>query len=549
MSMLDTTVYPLILATALRVITIQKQAKPEDLSPFRTQVKIKPDSKFNEDGRGKGEQGEVIAASPQPSRLGWAFVKFHPSGFRNWFRIGMPEIQDGACDLDLADSELEKHVVISYANQFYELPTSGFSIEPGDIVKLSKDKDSLCICGVEKAKVSGAIAFIAQKIDEEFAVVDLPGGRRTVSVGKFTGNQLEESGRVVLDSSLSVIVQNLGFDDGSFAVDETEMVAWDMVFGQDEARDRIKEALEGAALYPALYKMFHKKPPTWFLLWGPPGCGKTMLAKAAYSSYAAACKARGISLSSGFILVSGPEILSKYVGVAEAAIRHIFARARKFAKKNGIPAFIFIDECESIAADRNSGVSSDVLKTIVPAFLAEMNGVRQAGCIVMMATNKPDTLDAAFREGRIDLNIEIVRPNRDSARKIFASNLKGLPVSGATFDEILDLAVSELFSDKYVIYTITKSDKSEIKFTLANVVNGAMIASGVVEEVKRLAIERNKGKDPSVIEGITSEDVVSAVKAIHASNLSRNHAEALGDFTKSFQDQIVAVDKLTRIQS
>ena len=110
-------------------------------------------------------------------------------------------------------------------------------------------------------------------------------------------------------------------------------------------------------------------------------------------------------------MVSGPEILDKYVGVPEATIRHIFARARKFYQKTGIRPVIFLDEAESILAKRDSGISSDVLRTIVPAFLAEMQGVRESGAIVILATNKPESLDyAAIREGRIDVKLRIGRP-------------------------------------------------------------------------------------------------------------------------------------------
>jgi len=438
--------------------------------------------------------------------------------------------------------------VITYGGQFCELPTAGFDIEPGDTIKLGQNP--LRVCGVEKAKLSGAIAFVAQKLDENYVIVDLPGGRRTVSVGKFTGNQLEESGRVVLDASQSVIVQNLGLDDGSFSVDEATMVDWSQVIGQEEAKARIMEALEGRSKFPKLYDRFQKKTPAGFLVFGPPGCGKTLLARASYSSFAKACKDKGIPLSSGFILISGPEILSKYVGVAEAAIRHIFARARKFTKTYGIPAFIFIDECESIAADRNSGVSSDVLKTIVPAFLAEMDGVRKAGCIVMMATNKPGSIDMAFREGRIDVKIEIVRPNKLSATSIIRNNLKGLPVSDSTtMDDLVNAGVEAIFSPDKVIYTITKSDGAIVKFCYADIVSGAMIVSGIVEEAKRLAISRGKLRTDENYEGLRVEDMQAAVQTSYAQNMAFDHLEALGQFTDKFKDQITRVEKQKVIQS
>jgi SpoVK/Ycf46/Vps4 family AAA+-type ATPase len=218
------------------------------------------------------------------------------------------------------------------------------------------------------------------------------------------------------------------------------------------------DALEKPMRHPEHYQFFGKKQPSGVLLYGPPGCSKTMFGKAIFTSITATCAAKGAKASQGFILVSGPEILDKYVGVPEATIRHIFARARKFFQKTGIRPVIFLDEAESILAKRDSGISSDVLRTIVPAFLAEMQGVRQSGAIVILATNKPESLDyAAIREGRIDVKLRIGRPDRKAAREIFLKNMKDVPVSETTTKEKLaDTFADELFSPKRVIYEIQR---------------------------------------------------------------------------------------------
>jgi proteasome-associated ATPase len=298
------------------------------------------------------------------------------------------------------------------------------------------------------------------------------------------------------------------------------------------------DALEKPLRYPEHYQFFGKKQPSGVLLYGPPGCSKTMFGKAIFTSITATCAAKGAKASQGFILVSGPEILDKYVGVPEATIRHIFARARKFFQKTGIRPVIFLDEAESILAKRDSGISSDVLRTIVPAFLAEMQGVRQSGALVILATNKPESLDyAAIREGRIDVKLRIGRPDRKAAREIFLKKLA-------------DTFVEELFSEKRVIYEIERAGaaggSTTVHFTLADIVSGAMVPV-VVDEAKRLALERELTK-PRPTEGVRPEDVVSGVESVYRQSFASDHAEALRDFTHDFVDSISSVKKLTQAQ-
>ena len=383
------------------------------------------------------------------------------------------------------------------------------------------------------------------------ALVDFQGNRKTVFAGKFAG-KLEASGKVVLDASGTVIIGNFGLEDDSFSVDQATQVSWDDICGQEEAKNRFMDALEKPMRYPQHYQFFGKKPPSGVLLYGPPGCSKTMFGKAIFTSITATCAAKGAKASQGFILVSGPEILDKYVGVPEATIRHIFARARKFYEKTNIRPVIFLDEAESILAKRDSGISSDVLRTIVPAFLAEMQGVRQSGAIVILATNKPESLDyAAIREGRIDVKLRIGRPDRKAAREIFLKNMKNVPVSETTTSEKLaDTFAAQLFSDKRVIYEIERvgaaGENTTVHFALADIVSGAMVPV-VVEEAKRLALERELAK-PQATEGVRPEDVVAGVESVYRQSFASDHAEALRDFTHDFVDSIRGVKKLTQAQ-
>lgn len=540
------TMYPLGLATVIRVCSRRPVPSSEKLGQKGTLVKIRKDSKYfglHPDAAGIGE---VIGAREEEA--GWCYVQF-ASGYKNRYRIGLPTVQDGVCDLELAEEETEKLAVAIYGGQLMEFPVNGFAVEPGDMLKLSRDP--LSVVDVEKGVASGSIAFVAQTLDGEMALVDFQGNRKTVFAGKFAG-KLEPSGRVVLDASGTVIVGNFGLEDDSFSVDQAVQVSWDDICGQEEAKNRFMDALEKPLRYPEHYQFFGKKPPSGVLLYGPPGCSKTMFGKAIFTSITATCAAKGAKASQGFILVSGPEILDKYVGVPEATIRHLFARARKFFEKTGIRPVIFLDEAESILAKRDSGISSDVLRTIVPAFLAEMQGVRQSGAIVILATNKPESLDyAAVREGRIDVKLRIGRPDRQAAREIFLKNMKSVPVSETTTREKLaDTLGEELFSEKRVIYEIERSsaagESTKVHFTLADIVSGAMIPV-IVEEAKRLALERELAK-PQATEGVRPEDVLAGVESVYRQSFASDHAEALRDFTHDFVESIRGVKKLSQAQ-
>ncbi len=540
------TMYPLGLATAIRVLSRQPAPSPEKLAQKGTLVKIKKDSKYFGLTPEAAGIGQVIGSREEED--GWSYVQF-PTGYKNRYRIGLPAVQDGVCDLELAEAEEDKLAVAIYGGQFMEFSVNGFAVEPGDVLKLSRDP--LAVVDVEKGLSSGSIAFVAQLLDGDMAVVDFQGNRKTVFAGKFAG-KLEASGKVVLDASGTVIIGNFGLEDDSFSVDQATQVSWEDICGQEEAKNRFMDALEKPMRYPEHYQFFGKKPPCGVLLYGPPGCSKTMFGKAIFTSITATCAAKGAKAAQGFILVSGPEILDKYVGVPEATIRHIFARARKFYEKTGIRPVIFLDEAEAILAKRDSGISSDVLRTIVPAFLAEMQGVRQSGAIVILATNKPESLDyAAIREGRIDVKLRIGQPDRKAAREIFLKNMKNIPVSETTtLEKLADTFAEELFSEKRVIYEIERVDagggNTTVHFTLADIVSGAMVPV-VVEEAKRLALERELAK-PKATEGIRPEDVVAGVESVYRQSFASDHAEALRDFTHDFVDSIRGVKKLTQAQ-
>lgn len=441
------------------------------------------------------------------------------------------------------DKEVSYATIITFEGRKHEVAfPSNFKVQHGDTVKISS-RNMQIVQVVEEIAIGG-IASVKRVMDQT-AEVEYKGFTLTVLRGKFA-DTLKAHDRVVLDNSGYIILANIGPGDERFQLSGQTQISWNDICGLEDAKKQLIEAVELPYKERELFGFYKKKPPRGILLFGPPGCGKTMLGEAIATAIS---KTYGKeSLNTGFIYIKGAEILSKFVGVAEDTIRQLFLMAREHKRKHGFPAVIFMDEAEALLYERGTGKSSDIERTIVPTFLAEMGGLDEWGAIVILATNRPDMLDSAvIRDKRVDCKIEVPRPDRAGCREIFLLNLKNVPLKDATPEAMADFAVGEFFSPQYALYEIQRKNGEIIKFTLAAIVNGAMIAGIVENKATSFALQRDlKNKKR---EGVTKDDIREAIRTTLQENMPLRHAQELADFIRDFKEDVEDIRKLRQTMS
>jgi proteasome-associated ATPase len=401
---------------------------------------------------------------------------------------------------------------------------------PGELLLLNNDLHIVEARGFEL--ISGSLATVEQVLNDKKLLVRTVGDE-TILVTR--AEPMQNISIVVGDNveydSESLFVYSLlpksGVD--RLVLEKVPDIDYSDIGGLSEAIGQIRDAIELPHLYPEYFREHHLIPPKGILLYGPPGCGKTLIAKSVANSLAKSIREKtGEKGESFFLNVKGPELLNKYVGETEQAIRDLFARARNQASYR-TPVVIFFDEMDAMFRVRGSGISSDMEATIVPQFLAELDGLQALENVVVIgATNREDLIDPAIlRPGRLDRKIRIPRPDRPAAAEIFSKYLTpDLPIESCHVDTMgspqkavqwmIEQAVETLYDpiSENELLEITFADGSRKILYTKDLCSGAIIEN-IVNRAKYLAVKDliDKGR-----KGITLDHILQALHAEYQEN-------------------------------
>jgi DNA polymerase III delta prime subunit len=391
----------------------------------------------------------------------------------------------------------------------------GMALTIGCPVRLRTDASggaqSLAIVSFSKMPEGGNLTKVERINDETHFECSLMNQKRLIFHDKHgTVDEPKVGDSVLLDPLLGITLhKNLGSGASEHTYTKDTGVSWEDIGGCEEAKKALQEALIHPITHADLYKKYKRQPSRGMLLHGPPGNGKSMLGKAAATALAAAHKRR--HASSGFLYVKGPSLLDKWVGESEANVRRLFANTRAHLKKEGYPCVLFLDEADAVLGVRGANAGNEGMeRTIVPMFLAELDGFEDSGCFFLLATNRPDRLDPAIvRDGRVDRKARVGRPTQEDASAILEHALQGKP-----HDKTCAYHATEcVWNPERALYDVAthlpsnEGVTNHLKVTFGDFITGARLV-GLVERATSYAIEREVLGNGS---GIRPEDFTRAV--------------------------------------
>ncbi len=387
--------------------------------------------------------------------------------------------------------------------------------------------EALNIVETKGFECQGEVVRVKDLLDDLRAVVTLRADEERVAeiADPLLHTKLSVGDHLLFDPRSGYLLEKLPKSEvEELVLEEVPDISYENIGGLEEQIEQMKDAVELPFLYPDLFAEYKLMPPKGVLLYGPPGCGKTLIAKAVANSIAKKLGHRtGKEVRSFFLHVKGPELLNKYVGESERQIREVFQKAKEKAQE-GMPVIVFFDEMDALFRTRGTGISSDVESTIVPQFLSEIDGVeRLKNVIVIGASNRQDLIDpAVLRPGRLDIKIKVDRPDKRAAREIFAKYLTldlpfhpdELAKDGGNLSKMVErltgVAVEAMYStaeeNKFLEVTYANGEKE--LFYYKDFSSGALI-EGIVARAKKYAIKRMIA---SKQKGLTAEDLLRAVK-------------------------------------
>jgi proteasome-associated ATPase len=366
---------------------------------------------------------------------------------------------------------------------------------------------------------------------------DVLEGNRALVTLHFDEEKVAELGDPLLTERLSVgdhllydprsgyVVEKLPRSEAEeLVLEEVPDVDYEQIGGLQHELEQVRDAVELPFLHPTLFSEYKLSAPKGVLLYGPPGCGKTLIAKAVANSIAKKLgHLTGKEVRSYFLHVKGPELLNKYVGESERQVREVFRKAKERAE-DGNPVIVFFDEMDALFRTRGTGISSDIESTIVPQFLSEIDGMeRLRNVIVIGASNRQDLIDpAVLRAGRLDVKVKVGRPDVVAAKDIFSKYLSvDLPFdeedlkrhggnAKALVEQMVDLTVGAMYAssdeNKFIEVTYANGEKEVLYFK--DFASGALI-EGIVSRAKKFAVKRAIAKEGR---GLRSEDLIRAIR-------------------------------------
>ncbi|MCS6289176.1 MAG: proteasome ATPase [Nitrospira sp.] len=366
---------------------------------------------------------------------------------------------------------------------------------------------------------------------------DVLDGNRALVTLHFDEEKVAELGEPLLSERLSVgdhllydprsgcVIEKLPKSEAEeLVLEEVPDVDYEHIGGLQKEIEQVRDAVELPFLYPHIFADYKLSAPKGVLLYGPPGCGKTLIAKAVASSIAKKLgHLKDKQLRSYFLHVKGPELLNKYVGESERQVREVFKKAKERAD-DGHPVIVFFDEMDALFRTRGTGISSDIESTIVPQFLSEIDGVeRLTNVIVIGASNRQDLIDpAVLRAGRLDVKVKVGRPDATAARDIFSKYVStDLPFAEddlkrhggdarALVDSLMNMTVDAMYAttdeNKFIEVTYANGEKEVLYFK--DFASGALI-EGIVSRAKKFAVKRAIAQEGT---GLRAEDLIRAIR-------------------------------------